>query len=220
MFRLSTEVVIASKGRGRPKRLSGNDGRDALITAAQNILRSKPRVALSRKALALEAGVTPALVYYHFSDQMSLIGAAAEPILETHMVRMKGIIHQDSSVRERLRALIILFLRIEHYDGRLLEAYVSSIKSQRKHLRTTLLDIAQQELKWFFDECAKCGYLRPLNTLLMVTVLWSTCKAVAQTSGLGAIVDGSAADAAQLEVHKAELIMDMLVTGFGSSSAQ
>ena len=173
-------------------------------------------MALSKKALALEAGVAPALIYYHFSDEMSLIDAAAEPILEKYLVQMKSIIRRDSSVRERLRALIGLFLRMEQHDGHLLDAYIGYVKTQRKYVCKTFLDVARSELKSFFDECARCGYLRPLNTMLMVAVLWGTCKTVAQTSEPGGLTSVSASDVAQLEGHRAELIMDLLVTGFGS----
>jgi len=52
--------------------------RDALIAAAQDILEADGLAALSLRAVARQAGVSPAAPYHHFSDKQALLDAVAE----------------------------------------------------------------------------------------------------------------------------------------------
>ncbi len=52
--------------------------RDALIEAAQAILESEGSAALSLRAVARRAGVSPAAPYHHFPDKQALLDAVAE----------------------------------------------------------------------------------------------------------------------------------------------
>src|SRR6476620_1889302 len=50
----------------------------ALVDAAQAILEREGPAALSLRAVAREAGVSPAAPYHHFKDKDELIGAVAQ----------------------------------------------------------------------------------------------------------------------------------------------
>src|SRR5215218_5462232 len=50
----------------------------ALVDAAQTILEREGPAALSLRAVAREAGVSPAAPYHHFKDKDELIGAVAK----------------------------------------------------------------------------------------------------------------------------------------------
>jgi AcrR family transcriptional regulator len=52
--------------------------RDALIAAAQEILEADGLAALSLRAVARHAGVSPAAPYHHFPDKQALLDAVAE----------------------------------------------------------------------------------------------------------------------------------------------
>jgi len=52
--------------------------RDALIAAAQEILEDDGLTALSLRAVARRAGVSPAAPYHHFPDKQALLDAVAE----------------------------------------------------------------------------------------------------------------------------------------------
>ena len=52
--------------------------RDALIAAAQEILEDEGLAALSLRAVARRAGVSPAAPYHHFPDKQALLDAVAE----------------------------------------------------------------------------------------------------------------------------------------------
>src|ERR1700741_2439858 len=54
------------------------DLRDALVQAAQRILETDGLAALSLRAVARRAGVSPAAPYHHFPDKQALLDAVAE----------------------------------------------------------------------------------------------------------------------------------------------
>src|SRR5437868_15218318 len=54
------------------------DLRRALIDAARRLLENEGPTALSLRAVAREAGVSPAAPYHHFKDKGELLGAVAK----------------------------------------------------------------------------------------------------------------------------------------------
>jgi AcrR family transcriptional regulator len=71
--------------------------RDALIAAAQRILEDEGLAALSLRAVARRAGVSPAAPYHHFPDKQALLDAVAErgfdaltAAMTTRMEKVKG----------------------------------------------------------------------------------------------------------------------------------
>ena len=56
------------------------DLRRALIDAAQRLLESEGPTALSLRAVAREAGVSPAAPYHHFKDKSDLLEAVAHGV--------------------------------------------------------------------------------------------------------------------------------------------
>ncbi len=69
------------------------DLRRALVDAARRILESEGPTALSLRAVAREAGVSPAAPYHHFKDKSELLDAVAQEgwdMLEEKMAEAKG----------------------------------------------------------------------------------------------------------------------------------
>src|SRR5438309_11373963 len=72
----------------------------ALIDAASRILEAEGPTALSLRAVAREAGVSPAAPYHHFKDKAELLDAVAEQgwdLLDAALAKAKaeaGSIHQ------------------------------------------------------------------------------------------------------------------------------
>jgi AcrR family transcriptional regulator len=73
------------------------DLRDALVQAAQRILETDGLAALSLRAVARRAGVSPAAPYHHFPDKQALLDAVAEcgfdaltAAMTTRMERVTG----------------------------------------------------------------------------------------------------------------------------------
>ncbi len=72
------------------------DLRRALILAAERILEREGPQALSLRAVAREAGVSPAAPYHHFKDKSDLLNAIAEAGFEALGEAIKGAVAADT----------------------------------------------------------------------------------------------------------------------------
>src|ERR1044071_9801724 len=66
-----------AKAAAEPRPYHHGDLRRALVEAARRLLESEGPTALSLRAVAREAGVSPAAPYHHFKDKCELIDAVA-----------------------------------------------------------------------------------------------------------------------------------------------
>ena len=85
------------------------DLRRALVDAARRILEAEGPTALSLRAVAREAGVSPAAPYHHFKDKAELLDAVADEgwqMLDASMASAKA----DAEPREKLTALGIAYV--------------------------------------------------------------------------------------------------------------
>jgi AcrR family transcriptional regulator len=85
------------------------DLRRALVDAARRILEAEGPTALSLRAVAREAGVSPAAPYHHFKDKAELLDAVADEgwqMLDAGMAKAKA----EAPPRESLTALGIAYV--------------------------------------------------------------------------------------------------------------
>jgi AcrR family transcriptional regulator len=85
------------------------DLRRALVDAARRILEAEGPTALSLRAVAREAGVSPAAPYHHFKDKAELLDAVADEgwqMLDAGMAKAKA----EAKPRETLTALGIAYV--------------------------------------------------------------------------------------------------------------
>jgi AcrR family transcriptional regulator len=85
------------------------DLRRALVDAARRILEAEGPTALSLRAVAREAGVSPAAPYHHFKDKAELLDAVASEgwqMLDAAMAKAKAA----AEGREKLTALGIAYV--------------------------------------------------------------------------------------------------------------
>jgi AcrR family transcriptional regulator len=73
-----TNIRRLTKADERDAPYHHGDLRGALIEAAQRILEAEGLAALSLRAVARRAGVSPAAPYHHFPDKQALLDAVAE----------------------------------------------------------------------------------------------------------------------------------------------
>lgn len=71
---------------GRPFSKAGRDTRDLLLTAATNLFGENGVAATSLTDIARKAGLTPAMIHYHFKDRKQLVDAVVDE-------RMVPLIH-------------------------------------------------------------------------------------------------------------------------------
>jgi len=70
----------SKRSKGRPDAASKGVGRDALITAARQLLQELPPSQVTASAIARHAGGDPALVRYYFGNREALLLEVAKTI--------------------------------------------------------------------------------------------------------------------------------------------
>ena len=87
------------------------DLRRALIDAARRLLETEGPNALSLRAVAREAGVSPAAPYHHFKDKGELLDAVAHEGWDLLNELMTAARASQTSVRDKLTSLGVAYVR-------------------------------------------------------------------------------------------------------------
>ena len=95
---MTVQDVIAE-----PKRYHHGDLRRALLDAAVTILEREGPAALSLRAVAREAGVSPAAPYHHFKDKSELLYAVGTQGFERLKVAMSQAVAKAKGERHSVR---------------------------------------------------------------------------------------------------------------------
>jgi TetR/AcrR family transcriptional regulator len=83
LARKKAATTRLKRNRGRPGASDGAVGRDAIVSAARQLLEKLPPHQVPTVLIARKAGVDPALVRYYFSNRDELLFAVIEDILAT-----------------------------------------------------------------------------------------------------------------------------------------
>lgn len=201
---------MSERTRGRPpgRRAVDPAGRERLLGATRAMMRAKTPVRLHRKQIADAAGVAAGLVTYYFTDEASLVEAAARPIIDAYLQRLKATLEDLSDLQAALRRLVLLLLEISRDNGQLLDNYIVYMKHNNVPHKADILVGSYTEINRFFAIGEERKFFAPRNKAFMSTVLWGICKTVAQLPELAAFVQG---DGAGRENQVAELMADMIV---------
>jgi len=91
--------------RATPKPYHHGDLRRALIEASRRILETEGIAALSLRAVAREAGVSPAAPYHHFRDRTELLSEVAQEGTAELLESLKKARAENKPGRERMIAV-------------------------------------------------------------------------------------------------------------------
>ena len=209
--------MTEKRSKGRPALQDGEiAGRDRLVQAARTIMQKRPRVDLPRRELALDAGLTPGLVTYHFPTELSLVKAVAQPVIDSYLERLDALLARADDPRETFRQLVLLFLEISRENGQLLDRYIDFVKSREFDGQPSFLAAAFTRLAGFMAHCERVGFIRPINPAVTQSFLWGACKTIAQSEELATIIRSGLDDEAMLHERQADLILDILIGGLRS----
>lgn len=207
-------MTVSDRTRGRPpgRRSVDPAGRERLLGATRAMMRSKTPVRLHRKQIADAAGVAAGLVTYYFANESSLVEAAARPIIEAYLARLKVTLEDLTDPRAALRRLVLLLLEISRDNGQLLDAYIVYMKHNNVPHKADILAGSYTEIDRFFKSCEDNHFFKPVNNAFMSTVLWGICKTVAQLPELATFVaQNGAGEANQVSELMADMIVDLVV---------
>lgn len=105
-----TVTVMREAASAEPRPYHHGDLRRALIDAARRLLEAEGPSALSLRAVAREAGVSPAAPYHHFKDKGELLHAVAEQgwdMLNNALTEARA---KALTVRDKMSALGVAYV--------------------------------------------------------------------------------------------------------------
>lgn len=208
--RVAVSTTMSERPRGRPpgRRAVDPAGRERLLGATREMMRLRTPVRLHRKQIADAAGVAAGLVTYYFTDEASLVEAAARPIIESYLQRLKTTLQDVTEPPAALRRLVLLLLEISRDNGQLLDNYILYMKHNNVPHKADILVGSYTEINQFLQICEDRKFFISSNKAFMSTVLWGICKTVAQLPELATFVQGKGAGQ---EGQVSELMADMIV---------
>ena len=176
-----------------------------MTDAARAMLRTQPKGEISRKSVAVAAGITPALVSYYFPDQSSLFYAAIDPVIRQYTDRFDAITRVEASTVDDLRTLIGLFLDFNRQEAMLLDNYLLIIRDDGNDTRRRAeIERAYADVVDFLERLIVHEGWRGVRARWLTFAIWGMCKSIAQASILpvgpyGADLTGKGLELRQIE---------------------
>ena len=109
-YRLRFTVPAMREAQTAPKPYHHGDLRRALVDAARRLLEADGPSALSLRAVAREAGVSPAAPYHHFKDKGELLEAVAEQGWDALNETLANARQNSASLRDRMAGIGVAYV--------------------------------------------------------------------------------------------------------------
>jgi len=154
------------------------DLRDALIEAAQQTLEIDGLAALSLRAVARRAGVSPAAPYHHFPDKQALLDAVAERGFDALTAAMTTRMDRVNGSAARLDASGIGYVAFAVANPALFGLMFSTVGQNPSAGRS--LDLARQRAYAVLQEAADAASLGGKASAAECLRLWALVHGIAK----------------------------------------
>ena len=101
-----TEPPSKRRGPGRPPGSQSQEGREALLRAARELMAEKGLPRVTAREVADRAGVQPTLVNYYFGGKDELLRAVTEQVASEMRERLEQAVAGEGNFEARMRAVI------------------------------------------------------------------------------------------------------------------
>jgi AcrR family transcriptional regulator len=207
------------RSQGRPD-VNKAVGREALILAARQALKTKPPGEITLHEVAAIAGVDPALIRYYFGQLSDLMTAVAVEISRQLRERMADVKTVRGSVRERLKLRIGAFLEVfrdnPHYH-RLVVDYMYARNDANAQAALKLLLQSVEELDALIKEAVKAGEMEPLDARFLHVAMAALCEFLFSAKPVFSAIFGQKAETPAFIEHYMDFVAD-LILGTGRKS--
>ena len=137
--------------QGRPQKDRPAVGRDTLIAATRNLMKTTPPAQITRLDIARAAGVDPALIRYYFGNKSALVVAAVLQAGAELRDRQLSSSAQATSVLDKIRRRIVVLLEALYQDPSLhhliIERIIHSNSKKARDLRQDMVFGAAKSLR-------------------------------------------------------------------------
>ena len=151
----SCDAGSTKRVQGRPTRGANEVGSQKIVEGMRVALRAQQHSNVSRKDVALQAGVTPALVTYYFPERRRLIEAATLPIVQALVGKIKGCTERNGEARRHLVEATEILLEYYTRDAVIIALF--------DHHRASTPDSALPDLSRELDACLTLFFERWLS---------------------------------------------------------
>src|SRR5262245_18164518 len=142
------KTIRARRAKGRPQGSDDSVGRETLIAAARELLKSKAPGEISRRDIAIFAGVDPALIRYYFGDKDELLTAVASEIRREMQALIAEGVAASRTSRQMLASRTDAMLRMHTINPHLNQLIIQQIVyGKGKEARRTRKDMVANALK-------------------------------------------------------------------------
>lgn len=164
------------RSRGRPCRGQAEVGREKILEALRQLLRSRQCFDLSRKSVAASAGVTPALISYYYPRKEQLLEDAVAPVIWKYCEEIKSITASQMSRHQKRAGVIKVLMRMYRCDGRLFDVYRDFVERRRggsDHIANIMSAFAELFASPELQE-------DQLDAVIVYGAIWGMCRFAAQ----------------------------------------
>jgi AcrR family transcriptional regulator len=201
------------RSQGRPD-VNKAVGRDALLLAARQALKTKPPGEITLHEVASNAGVDPALIRYYFGQLSDLMAAVAVEIsrqLRERLASLKGV---RGSVRKRLKLRIGAFLEVfrdnPHYHRLVVDyMYARDDANAKSALRLLLQSV--DDLDELIKEAVEAGEMEPLDARLLHVATAALCEFLFSAKPVFSAIFGPRVEAQAFLEHYSDFITDLIL---------
>lgn len=208
---------VKKRSKGRPYDPESAVGREALIQAARELLRSVPPAKITRLDIAQHAGVDPALIRYYFGDKSRLMGEVVlEMLTDMRAVREKRA--ASAGPADRLRSRLVDSVRLfqehpHHYSLVLEQIFTGAEPKLRAMWRRDIVQAGVIELTSIIEEGVKKGELRRVDPRFLHLLIVAAGEFYATGRAVLDDLFGPQAVDAKLEREYADFLFDLFMYG-------
>ncbi|HZE49623.1 MAG TPA: TetR/AcrR family transcriptional regulator [Jatrophihabitantaceae bacterium] len=166
--------------RRRAPRGSGDQLRGEIIAAARDVLAQHGSAdAVSIRAVAAHAGVTPPSIYLHFADKDALLDAVAADLFahigEAMRVAAEGVEHP----LERLRRQGLACVRFARENAEVYRLAMMSMRTEAGDADEVIGTSAFQQISATIRDCMDAGIFAEGDPLPIALELWAAAHGIA-----------------------------------------
>ncbi len=211
------------RGKGRPRvESAGAVGRDALIRATCELLKSMPPSRVTRAAIARQSGAAASLVGYYFANTDALLLEAAVSMWRELRERSHAAVARARSPAEKLfaRTKVLLETHVEnrYFNQLVMEHILQGTSTRAREATEELVQDSFAELSDILEEGVSAGDFRPTDAVFLYETMLGACETFAASQRhLQMLLRGKKLDDKLIESY-ARFLCDLVLTGIRAGS--
>jgi len=171
---------VTQARRRRAPRGSGEQLRGEIIAAARDILAQHGSAdAVSIRAVAAHAGVTPPSIYLHFADKDALLDAVAADLFAHIGEAMRAAAEGVEHPLERLRRQGLACVRFARENAEVYRLAMMSMRTEAGDADEVIGTSAFQQISATIGECMDAGIFAHGDPLPIALELWAAAHGIA-----------------------------------------